>query len=197
MVSKRKAGKQRPPKAPAPGATVYSGPIRQQTQGTVDDAVVVRMSYPATVAGTTNGVQMAANNSSLTSCTDWAAYANLYDEYRVLGFSLGYYPHQDPGNSSLVHGAGFRFDTHSSETFVLPTPDVCVQHADWKIAYTGRQFVHQWKMDGIEESVFLNTASAASAPLLGTINVTIPNATTASQYGIAVVTYAVQLRGRK
>lgn len=182
---------------PSPAAVVYNGPVRMMETGVPNDAIVARLATVSIgVTGSANGLQTVANNLGVTASTDWASFANTYDEYRVLGFELDWLPNYPGGNASVVQASGIRFSTHSSDTYTLPNLDVCVQHADWKPFYTGTPFKQEWKMAAEEEAVFYATASPNST-LLGQIFATAPSATSTSAYGQAVVTYAVQFRGRK
>lgn len=183
---------------PSSAAVVWRGPIRAPRDGTVSDAITVRLSYVNALQGGVGGVGYAANNISVNTATDWAGYAAVYDEYRVLGFQTDFLPHFPGGNGSgVLHGAGFSLTTHSADSFVGPSEDVLVQHADWKPFYTSAAFKEQWNMDGMEEAAFLNVASAGTAPLLGTIVFVAKTATSAISYGWVVTTFAVQFRGRK
>lgn len=183
---------------PSSAAVVWRGPIRTPRDGTVSDAITIRLSAVNALVGSANGVGYAANNTAVNTCTDWAGYAAVYDEYRVLGFQVDFLPHFPGGNGAgAIHGAGFSLTTHSADSFVGPSEDVLVQHADWKPFYTSAAFKEQWNMDGLEEAAFLNVASAGSPPLLGTIVFVAKTATSAVSYGWVALTYAVQFRGRK
>jgi hypothetical protein len=182
---------------PAPGVAVYNGPVRVADTSLPNDTIVARLSYvnPNQSGGST-GLQQGCNNLGVTTTTDWASYVNLYDEYRVLGFELDWLPHFPGGNAAVVHASGVRFSTHSADTFVAPTLDVAVQHADWSPFYTGVPFKMEWKMSSLEEAAYYATGTPATAQL-GALFATAPSASSTTAYGNAIVTYAVQFRGRK
>lgn len=197
-MAKKKAGKSKSTGSTNPNAdvVVWTGNVRQPTTGLPNDAIVARLSNVSTVSGGATGVIIAINNLGVTNCTDWASYANEYDEFRVLGFELDYLPHYPGGNATVVHSAGFRVETHSSDALTGQTNDTLVQRSDWMPFYTGVAFKEQWKMDGTEEAQYLSTGSPGSV-VLGTIYAGAFGASSTSQYGLAVGTFAVQFRGRK
>jgi len=182
---------------PAPGVAVFNGPVRMPEPSRPNDTITVRMSYVNTsLTGGSGGVQVATNNLQVTTCTDWASYAATYSEYRVLGFALEYLPNYPGGNAAVVHASGIRFTDHSSDSFVQPTLDVCVQHANWLPFYTGVSFKEEWKMASLEEATFFATA-VPDTVLRGQVYATAPGASSSSSYANAVITFAVQFRDRK
>jgi hypothetical protein len=199
MSKKMKGGKKgkNSQNGPAPGTVVWNGPVRMLETGVPNDAIVARLSTVSIgVTGSSSGLVVAGNNLGVTSSSDWASFSNTYDEFRVLGFELDWLPNYPGGNNAVVHASGVRFSTHSADSYVLPNLDVCVQHADWKPFYTGVQFKQEWKMAAEEEAIFQQTSSPAGT-LLGQIYAIAPSASSTIAYGQAVVTYAVQFRGRK
>lgn len=199
-MTKTKRGKQNTRNSangPSPDAVVWNGNVRDPSASVASDAIVARLSYVGTALGGTGGIGQAVNNVTVSTVSDWAGYAATYDEYRVLGMELDYLPNYPGGNSAVVHAAGFGVTTHSTDSFVSPSVDSLVQRSNWRPFYTSVAYKEQWHMASIEEAGFVSTAQAGTAPLLGTIALFAPGATTASSYGYFVGTFAVQFRGRK
>lgn len=181
---------------PSEAVVTYKGPIRRGPGAIVDDMVVATLSAPNSATGGPTGVTQAINNLGVSSCTDWASYASVYDEFRVLAFCVEYLPHYPGGNSTVIHSAGTRFTTHSSETFVNPSVDAQIQHGDWVAIHSGERYKAEWRMNAQEEAVFATTTSLPSA-VQGSIYSSMLNATSAVSYGLFINTWLVQFRGRK
>jgi len=178
-------------------AVIYHGPIRNVATDIPNDAIIIRMSIAySSITGGSTGLVVSLNNTQVSTLSEWASYAALYEEYRVLGFEMDYLPNYPGGNSAVVHGSGVRFTTHSSDTFVTPSLATCVQHANWKPFYSGVQFKEEWKMASIEEAGFYNTSNPSTL-LLGECFAIAPTCSSTSAYGQIIGTFVVQFRGRK
>jgi len=194
MAKKGKAGA----KGVSQAVVVYNGSIRShQKSGVVDDACIVNLSYSTAGIGSSVGLQFAVATNSVTTCGDWAGYVSLYDEFRVLGYQVDWLPNAGSGSTQYVQSAGLRTSTHNPTN---PGPFTSLgtqaQYADWEYFNTGERSTTRWKMCSTEEAQFLSTSGTPGAA--GWINVFAPYATsTSTAYGVVLVTYAVQFRGRK
>lgn len=193
----KKGAKSNKASNPPPSAIVYRGAIRDQPgAGVPDDAVTVHMSFLNGMTGGSVGLQNYYGTANVTSCSDWSKYSALYDEYRVLGFQVDYWPNALDGSTQVVQSAGMWVSTHStSNPFPFTSLSVIGDYGTVQPFYTGRPCKLVWKMASTEESQFTPTASSGSQ---GYVGFWAPNATTTGSgaYGYALVSFAVQFRGR-
>jgi len=190
----RKSGKTSNPSA---SAIVYTGAVRPATgSGAPNDAVTVHMSFINSMTGGTVGLQNYYGTVNCTSCADWSKYSALYDEYRVLGMQVDYWPNALDGSTQVNQSAGMSVSTHStSNPFPFTSLSVIGDYGTVQPFYTSRPCKLVWKMASTEESQFAPTASSGSQ---GYVGFWAPNATSTGSgaYGYALVSFAVQFRGR-
>jgi len=190
-----KPGNKGTKQSPGPSTVMYRGPIRGGDGAVPDDAITTRMSYNISTTGGTSWLY-AVYNTTVSSCPDWASFISTYGEFRILGFEMDYLPHYPGGNTTVVHGSGVRYITHSSDSTSGITMNSAVGHADWKPIHTGERFKAIWRMASEEESQYQSTA-APSSTILGGIAAYVPTASSTAAYGNLVITYLVQFRDRK
>jgi len=182
---------------PPPSAIVYTGSVRDASTGGIpNDAVTIHMSFINTMTGGSVGLQNYYGMVNCTNCSDWSKYAGLYDEYRVLGMQVEYWPNALDGSTQVIQSAGMSVATHStSNPFPFTSLSVIGDYGTVQPFYTGKPCKLIWKMASTEESQFTPTASSGSQ---GYVGFWAPNATTTSSgaYGYALVSFAVQFRGR-
>lgn len=193
-MTRKKTGQSKVPDA---SAMVYKGSIRAVNSGLVKDDIVATMSFAQFSGGSAVGLQNYQSASNITSCSDWSSFATTFDEYRILGFELDWIPSTDAGNASVVHSAGLAITTHSpANPFPFTAISTMAAYADWKPFNTGKPLRLEWKMQSSEEAQFVTTSTTINQ---GFIGFWAPYATTtaSNSYGMLVVTYKVQFRGRK
>lgn len=174
----------------------FRGPIRAPSAGVVTDDAIVRMSFAGYPTGTSVGMQNYYSTANVSSCTDWTNLAAVYDEYRVLGYEIDYFPSYSGGNASVVQCAGLAITTHQpNNPFPFTSIGTMAGYQDWKPFDTGKPLKLEWKMDSVEEAQFASTTG--TLPVFGYTGYWAPYATSTSQYGIQLLTYVVHFRGRK
>jgi hypothetical protein len=133
----------------------------------------------------------------LLSTSDWLFYADLYQEYRVLGIELQYMPYFNGTFSATVTQGSGAVDVRHTPLATPPTSlNEVVQHVTWSPFRTSNAFKKHWRMFGVEESTFNAVGSAASVNH-GGITFYCDNLSPNIDYGRGVVTYLVEFRGRK
>jgi hypothetical protein len=133
----------------------------------------------------------------LVTSTDWASYADVYQEFRVLAMALDYMPYfNGTYDLNLIQGAGATNVVHIPLTSPPASLDEVVQHATWSPFRTSVPFHKEWRMFGVEESTFADVTFVTSVNH-GGITFYCDGLTSASDYGRGVVTYLVEFRGRK
>lgn len=182
---------------PRSSAIRFTGPIRNNgPTGNVEDSVVEVMSFAQFTGGSSVGLQNYQTATNVTNCADWSSFVTVYDECRVLGIELDWFPSTDAGNSTVVHSAGLAVTTHSPVNPFPFTSITSMSDYNWKPFHTGKPLKLTWKMDSTEEAQFVPTSAVVSQGALG---FWAPYATTtaSNSYGMIVVTFKVQFRGRK
>lgn len=180
---------------PSTNLIVYRGPVRVPYSGVPNDEMVVTLGRFFALSGSTSLGLQASFNSLATSTTEWAGYAALYDEFRVLAFESKWCPHYGWGNTSVNHGSGLWITSHQSTTIAPFTSlNQMLEYSDWTEFHTGKNSTISWKMAATEEAQFQGTASPVS---VGQIVGFIPIATTSSiPYGNIYASWRIQFRGR-
>lgn len=174
----------------------YRGPLHLRSGGLdqrVTRANVVLQSNASTsVTGKINGFWI---SSDVTSCTDWSSFANVYQEYRVVGLEVKWFNrYNDTYSATVTPGYGAQSVWH---TPVVPTPtstDEVLQNANNKLWNTNRPLTMEWRARGTEEMVWTPITSTSSH---GGIQYYAENAIASTNYGMWVVTFCVEFRGRK
>jgi len=181
---------------PAPAVVVYKGPIRAPVTTVPNDLETVRLSFIAGQTGSSVGLQTYFGTSNLSSCPDWSKYQGIYDEFRILGFQLDYWPAALEGSSQNVSSSGMAVGTHSTvNPFPFTSVNTMCDYGNVKPFYTSKPCSLEWKMGSTEEAQFFPTSSSSTQGWLG---FWAPGATstTGNGYGYCLVSYVVQLRGR-
>jgi len=195
-MTKTKTGKKKNRSSPDESAIVYRGPIRVPDKGVPDDVVTQTFTAAFTNAnGGSLGLQNYYSTNQVTSASDFSSSVATYDEMRVLGFEVTYYPHFECGNNAVAHSAGYMVSTHNPNN---PGPftslNTMAGYQNWKPFNTAKVCRMEWKMASTEEAQFYPTSSP---PQSGWIYMFAPAATSTGNYGFISVTYLVQFRGRK
>jgi len=194
-MTKKKSGKTKTGEV-SQQAIVYTGSIRAITRGVPKDAEVVRMGYSTGLTGSSVGAQVQISTANVSGCSDWTSFNTVFDEYRVLGFSITWAPRFGDSTSSVNTSEGLVVSTHNPTN---PGPftsyNQMLDYSDWRAVHTGRAFTHEWRMASTEEAQFSTTSGTLVAQ--GWIIPWFIAATTSSAYGTLAVEFAVQFRGRK
>lgn len=120
-------------------------------------------------AGNINGTVVP--NSYVSSCTNWAAYATDYNNFRVLGARYNYMPHY--GRSSAFgsgHGVAAVYNgSAASATPGAPSsfPDITSVHDDYRFFFAGKPFQLEWKPVFANQKLFCATATPATIAPFG------------------------------
>jgi len=179
------------------GNTTYRGPVRLPTgDGAADDSIIVNMTYVDPSPGGNVSGAMTGNrtNAGVTSCTDWAGYAAVYAEARVLGFEAHWIPKYNASGSVLAPGIGAIADSHVSTVASPASLDEVVQHTSHRMFHTSRDMKVKWRMTGTEEVTFSDTTVA---PTVHGGIIWYVDGIANSVYGKWQFTYLVQFRNRK
>jgi len=154
--------------------TVYSGPGSSSPAGTLTSF------WPTT---------------GVTSCTDWASFANVYSEYRVVGMRLTWQNiFNQSYDSTRIPAVGAVGVYHIPITTAPATVDEVVQNANYKLWNSNAPLMIEWKARGTEEMAWIATSATNGH---GGFRMIATGGAASTQYGAYVITFCVQFRGRQ
>jgi hypothetical protein len=194
MGKKGSNGGKRSSKVVGSEVVKYNGPVKLSIQPH-DNLITVNLSDCYFCTGNVSlGMQFSSYGSAVASAADWASYKNVYDECRIIAFTMEYLPSRIDG--SIVHGPGLACVT---STGVNPGPFTSLPQLvqyNYKPVYTYKPFKMPWRMSATEEAQWSPTASTPANH--GYVTAFFPGAqtTTFGAYGLQITTWLVQFRGR-
>jgi hypothetical protein len=160
--------------------------------------VKVNLSYTySLVSDSVGAIYNRINSPGLQSTTEWASFAGLYQEYRVLGIEMKYVPYYNGTfNTTVTPATGAVNVVHTPLTVNPADLDEVINFVTWKPFRTSTSMTCHWKMFGVEEATFSRVADVNSVNH-GGIQYFIPGATGETSYGQVFVTYLVEFRARR
>jgi len=191
---------------PASSATAYNGPIRS-IEPVADTEVLTFSDFDGVTMLGVGGASTYANtwlNSRITSMADWTTARALYQEYRVLGIKLEFFPKGHGGDVNSWAGATVNtfypvvFAPFHGNTTAFSSFNTAIAHNGRIMSPVNTPQTLTVRMSEAEESAFISTATTPT-DLFGikgwfqyagaSTNITI-------WVGAIVLTYMVQFRGR-
>jgi hypothetical protein len=185
-----------------PDSLRYLGPLKIPATSDNRRLTVGQLHYAGTgisssAAGVISGNIGIGNPSGASA---WAAFAALYDEFRVLSFHVEYTPYDRYSaplavTTSIVEPAlliAIDRDSAATPTTVgqLASYESCRQVS------LADPFTMSYRMDGVREAVWVTTASPSGSPARGFEWIgTATSATNSYFFGNLFVTWIVQFRG--
>jgi len=191
---------------PSDAAIMYKGPIWDPLAWSQRDRITINLSYHTTISSNAGGVLNNTFDQSMTGLTDWADYAVLWDEYRVLGCQLEFYPNNryskvtvtcTPGVGIIDRDSNASLTTISqgfgyASSRILTLEDAWADKREYKANCVPPL---TYRMAGIVEAEWLTTA----APVFTTrptIKLYFSGLTASTSYGLCVQRMLIQFRGR-
>jgi hypothetical protein len=194
MPKKKKSGKSKGGKEELPtSAIVYRGPVQVRKGKEDADLVTTVLNYTTFVYSDSSGKFVYVWGNAPVNGQDWASLAASYAEYRTLAMKLDYFPANRYSKiTTACTPIGVVVDRASAT--VLSTYLAAVGSSSFRMESLEDPWSRTVHMSGVEEAEFLSTSAATDLVWIKTYGEL--NATT-SLYGLVVVTYRVQFRGRK
>jgi len=177
----------------------YTGPLTVPKSKEGVALVSVNVNIDSVVTSTAGGVSVlvyGSNDADLLASDDFLAYAGIYGEYRVLGFSA----HFKPSNKYFNTGAGpapqrpgYVVIDRSSATALGGRNEAC-QFSDALFVCLNENWTKVVKMNSIEESEFQPTSGGSSTYWIKFYFNGLANST---EYGYVHRKYLIQFKNRK
>jgi len=186
---------------PAPTALKYRGPLRLPRGLQEDDTMTTEMNVINAVASGGTGVINTVFDfvNQVQAATDWASFAAIYNEYRVLSGKVHLTP-WNPFNQNLavttvwppLYSVTDRADNSSVASLSVVSGYDSVQ-----VHRPGDTVTRSLKMDSGEEASWTVTSSTPAAGSRMYIKLFMTGATASTTYYDYLNSYMVQFRGRK
>jgi len=187
---------------PSSVALSYRGPI---WDGAYHEQRVTRchlLFATANLNSTAGGVIATVISSSSVTFSNFAAYANIYDEFRVLGMQLEYFPANRYSKTTTVCMPGIGVVDRNDST-PLSAPSILYESTrqlsledPWtdRSEYRGSSVpALHIRMEGAEEAQWLSTGSTAAELY---VKLYFSGLTASTTYGVYYVRALVQFRGQ-
>jgi len=174
----------------------YTGPIRLNNPSTsMRTERMNLMLFDVATSSAPGLLSFSYKTSSVTSASDWAGLAGIFEEFRVVAFEVKYLPYADGAyNPTLKPSSGCMATVHVPGEAAPAGADVVATHDTWSPWYSYREKTVSWRARSIEELQWVVTSTVNDAgAIIGAIN-ELAGSTT---YGKFVVTFVVEFRGRR
>lgn len=179
---------------PPSNVVSYRGPAILPGSYEQYDVHSVNMSYEFAVTSTAAGtIDFATGSGGVSNVGDWASISAGFAEYRVLAMRFRYFPYNRYSKTTTTCIPFITaVDRNSSSS--LGSYANAANHASAKISSIEDPWQRDVKMDGADEAAFQPVSSATSFFWLKVYASGLSISTT---YGLAVITYLVQFRGKE
>lgn len=185
-----------------PDSLRYNGPLKMPSTRDNRRMTVGQLHYAATgisssAAGVISGNIGIGNPNGASS---WAAFAGLYDEFRVLSALIEYTPYDRYSSplavtTSVVEPALLIAIDRDSSATPTSVGQIAAYESCRQVSLAD-PFRMSYKMDGVREAVWVTTAAPTGSPARGFLWIGTANSATNSYFfGNLFVTYLVQFRG--
>jgi len=187
--------------SPDAGVITYSGPSRLPASIRPPSHTVQlnRLITAAVTAGTSFGFNVNNGDPEALPITEFATWAGLYDEYRVLSIEAEYTPAFANASTNVATlGGGSPWNTVVlRNSGAVPTAYAqLIENSSIKQSSINKPFKRIAKMSSTDESQLIPINTAPSA-LYGISGFAIPSvASTTQTYGLILVRYMIQFRTR-
>jgi len=186
------------------GILMYRGPVSIPRSRFQEDVYPVNMFFEAPF--TSSGIGIIANvyTNDPTNCIEWPTISATWEEFRVLAFELEYFPSNRYSKTATFCVPGVGIIDHSN---ISPLGSLAAgfAHGSNRVLsledpWTGRRDFAgnkapplKWEMSSAEEAVFTSTSATLSN---GSIKFYFGSLSNATTYGIVLIRFLIQFRGR-
>jgi len=184
----------------------YRGPIWDPGAIGNRDIVTANLLFEGTLTSSAGGVISSVYDQSMTGLQGWTQFSQLYDEFRVLGCQLEYFPANRYSRGAIATFPGFGVIDRDSNGALTSTAQA-VGYASCRILslddpWTDRREFRgssvpslSYRMDAVNDGLFITTAAPTPATK-PTIKLYITGLTATTNYGIVIQRVLVQFRGK-
>jgi hypothetical protein len=187
-------------------ALAYTGPIWNKQLQEQTDLITTTLVFYSGLISSAAGIIAPVYDQSMTSLTGWSTFAGIYDEFRVLGAQLEFFPanRYSKTTTTCIPGVGV-IDRDSngalastaqalsySSVRMLSLEDPWTDLSEYRGSSVPAL---KYKMSGPKEALWVTTATPTptTSP---TIKIYFAGLSTSTYYGAVVARFLVQFRGK-
>jgi hypothetical protein len=193
-------------KEPKSDAIAYRGPIWAPSAPGNADLITTNLIYGVTLSSTAAGLITTTFDQSMTGLTGWANFSALYDEYRVLGCQVEFFPSNRYSKTATFCAPGFAVVDRDSNGALVSAAEalgysscrIMTLEDPWTDSkeYRGSSIPSlSWRMDSVLDAQFVTTA-APSGATKPTIKLYFSGLSASTAYGFVIQRVLVQFRGK-
>ncbi len=188
-----KQKKQKAKKEVDPSLVVYRGPIVDLGSANEEDCHTQVLTYTATLGSDATGTIATFFVNNITFANDWSSIAACYDEYRILGVRLEWFPYNRYSKVTTIC-VPLILSVDRTSTSVPASYAEVMSYASAEKHSIEDPWTMECRMTGVEDAVFTPTGTAFTPfgfKCFGT------GFTVSTTYGRYFYYWRVQFRGRK
>jgi hypothetical protein len=175
-------------------AVKYAGPIRIHSEVQNASLHTVVLSLTGTVNSDSGGtIVPLAFASNPTGASNWSSFALCFDEYRVLGMELSYWPNDRYDAGVTTHQRPLATVIDHNGSAALSSYANAAAFESFEMKSTGDPWKRTAFMNGLGEAVFNNTANTPTD--LFYIKLFATSLGVSLEYGRYLLLWRVQFRG--
>jgi len=166
--SGRKQVQNRNGAGPSDTALAYWGPVRPPGTNAVIRTVTANLVTAANFNSDNTGKLAGVLQADATRMNDWTAYSNLYQEFRVLAFSVRYVPgavvNTVNGTNQAVTAPIVYYPVRDGVYAALTSYTLAFDQEGSTAGHTARAWSRVIRMNGAGEATWFNTATYSTLP---------------------------------
>jgi len=189
-AKKKAANKNRGGNSNADTMTRYTGPVAVRGANRQAQITTKEMHQAFQFNSTGAGVFSTVFGSRPDTCSSWAGFAAVFDQYRTLAFELTFMPDNRYSKTTTTCLPMLIVSDRDDATALTSLAAAC-SYDSVKMVSLEDPWSYTMKMDGIEEAAFLDTASPANTFYIKTY---VSGLSLTTGYGLVLLTYRVQFR---
>lgn len=195
MLAKKQKGTEYSSDNPGPSVVDYKGPILLRSFHEQVDLQSVTLGESYELASNGSGVINLVMSNDPTSASDWSNFVNAWDEFRLLGFRVEYFPYNRYSKTTTTCGP---IVTCLDRVDLTPLSSyaTAMAYSSAKKHSVEDPWSRELRMVGIEESAYQSTASPTS---VGNqcVKTYADSLSLSTKYGRMFLYFRVQFRGRR
>jgi hypothetical protein len=171
----------------------YRGPLRTPASKTQMDLHTMSCHFiNSTWSSDGSGVMSATYSDDPSISTDWSSLAASFEEYRTLAHEIQYVPNNKYQRGSTTTRPICLVDDRANNAAMTSYANAA-EHASITLASLDEPFRKKINMDGSDEAVFQKTSAPVSTRW---IKIYASGLSASTMYGVFMITYLVQFRGK-
>jgi hypothetical protein len=195
MQAKKNKKKNQRSITPRENVIIYKGPLKLPYGSQERELITTVLHYgPTALVSSGAGLISAVVSDDPAGFVDWSHLSAIYDEYRVLGFTVDYHPlNQYNTATTTVVGPAYTVIDRDDGT-ALTTESQALEYESLKVIYLGKPWKREVRsMTSIEDASFITTATTVPRNWFKIVGTSMSNTITYGRYFISAL---VEFRGR-